>query len=408
MTMTPALPRIDPKPAEFLRPAVHNSRLLSKQGLSERLFTLWFGGFVYNQIWEDPRADAEALELDTDSRILAIASGGCNVLNYLQHAPDKIVAIDLNRHHIYLTRLKLAALGALPDHDAFFKFFGCGDDPTNIAMYHQHIRRHLDDGAKKYWDKRIKFFAKGFYNQSKLGMLLRFSHRFGKLLKVDPMELLACETIEDQRAFYEARIEPFFDKKVVRLVAKMPLVGFSLGIPPRQHAEMMADCDGKVADLYRERVRKLTCDFAIDDNYFLWQAMSRGYDREKRQGIPDYLKAEHFDTLRGHLNRVSTHVGSLTQYLEQQPADSLNRFVLLDSQDWMSPEQLTDLWTQIDRVGDTTTRVVFRTAPSRSPLEKALPAELMERFVPETERAAELFKRDRSAIYGGFHLYRRR
>ncbi len=408
MTMTPTLPRIESKPSTYLAPAVHNNRLLSKQGLSERLFTLWFGGFVYNQIWEDPRADAEALELDGDSRVLTIASGGCNVLNYLQHAPDRIVAIDLNRHHIYLTRLKLAALGHLPDHETFFRFFGCGDDPANVTMYKRHLREHLDEGARAYWDKRIKFFAKGFYNQSKLGMLLRFSHRFGKILRVDPDELLACKTIEDQRAFYEARIEPFFDRKVVRLVAKVPLVGFSLGIPPRQHAQMMADCDGKVADLYRERVRKLTCDFALEDNYFLWQAMGRKYDRANRRGVPDYLKADRFDTLRENLGRVSTHVGSFTHFLEQQPDDSLNRFVLLDSQDWMSPRQLTELWTQIDRVGDATTRVIFRTAPSKSPLERALPASLMDRFVAETDRAAELFKRDRSAIYGGFHIYRRR
>ena len=46
-----------PKTEANLKKAVHHPRLASKRGLLERLFTLWFRGFVYNQIWEDPRVD---------------------------------------------------------------------------------------------------------------------------------------------------------------------------------------------------------------------------------------------------------------------------------------------------------------------------------------------------------------
>ena len=45
----------------------------SRLGILERLFTFWFKGFVYNQIWEDPRVDAAALELDDQSRILTLS-----------------------------------------------------------------------------------------------------------------------------------------------------------------------------------------------------------------------------------------------------------------------------------------------------------------------------------------------
>ena len=38
-----------------LKKAVHHHRLASRRGMLERMFTLWFRGFVYNQIWEDPR-----------------------------------------------------------------------------------------------------------------------------------------------------------------------------------------------------------------------------------------------------------------------------------------------------------------------------------------------------------------
>ena len=121
------------RPAKDVRPqgsgrlisaAVHRSRLLSREGLRERAFSLAFSSLVYPQIWEDPLVDLEALQLDADSRIITIASGGCNVLSYLTAGPAHITAVDINAAHIALMKLKLAAARHLPDHETFFRFFG--------------------------------------------------------------------------------------------------------------------------------------------------------------------------------------------------------------------------------------------------------------------------------------------
>ena len=104
----------------LLKSAVQQNPLTKGEGMLEKLFTVWFNGFVYNQIWEDPRVDAEALDLKSDSRILTISSGGCNVLSYLTAADCEVVAVDLNRYHMYLTRLKLAAVEQLPTYEDFF------------------------------------------------------------------------------------------------------------------------------------------------------------------------------------------------------------------------------------------------------------------------------------------------
>src|ERR1700739_769792 len=111
----------------LLERAAHQRPLASKRGALERLFTLMFQGFVYNQIWEDPDIDLEALELQPHHRLITIASGGCNILNYLAADPAQIVAIDLNPNHVALARLKLSALTNLPSYDAFFRFFGEAD-----------------------------------------------------------------------------------------------------------------------------------------------------------------------------------------------------------------------------------------------------------------------------------------
>src|SRR5215475_1066891 len=90
-----------------LKKAVRRNRALSREGLLERLFERLFQGLVYTQIWEDPEIDLEALRLEPSSHVVAIASGGCNVLSYLTADPARITAVDLSRAHVALNRLKL-------------------------------------------------------------------------------------------------------------------------------------------------------------------------------------------------------------------------------------------------------------------------------------------------------------
>ena len=121
--------------------------------------------------------------------------------------------------------------------------------------------------------------------------------------------------------------------------------------------------------------------------------------------MPEYLRRENFDALRADLGRVSTHVASFHEFLGEQSPGAFDRFVLLDAQDWMRPEQIASLWAEIARVGLPGARVIFRTAARRSPIEEALPGTLMARFTYEEALSQRLHAQDRSAIYGGFHVY---
>ena len=102
---------VDPRAESHVRlkEAVRRNRAFSREGLLERLFERLFRGLVYTQIWEDPEVDLEALALRPDCHVVTIASGGCNVLSYLTADPARITAVDLNRAHVALNRLKLVA-----------------------------------------------------------------------------------------------------------------------------------------------------------------------------------------------------------------------------------------------------------------------------------------------------------
>ena len=180
--------------------AVKQDSAGAKQGLLQKLFAVWFDAFVYNQIWEDPRVDLQALKLDDHSRVITISSGGCNALNYLVVNPESVTAVDLNRHHVFLLRLKLAALRYLPAYEDFFNFFGYGKNEKNVENYKKYLADNLDADTRRFWESngffgsilygdRINFFKKGgLYEHSRNGYFLRFFHKFAGMLGCKPQE----------------------------------------------------------------------------------------------------------------------------------------------------------------------------------------------------------------------------
>lgn len=392
---------------DLLLDAVRQESAVSRQGLLQKLFAVYFDGLVYNQIWEDPRVDLQALKLNNNARVLTISSGGCNALNYLTALPESVTAVDLNPHHIYLANLKIAALRYLPDYELFFDFFGRANVPHNVDNYYKYIAVHLDAETRAFWEKkkRVEYFAKGFYNYARNGYFLRFFHRFAKTIKCDLNELTKATTIAEQEAFFKKNVQPFFDNFLIKILGKTPITVFGLGIPPQQYEELKKDAQSGMIALMRERAHRLAAGFPIQDNYFAWQAFTRRYDTQNRQAIPDYLKEENYDLLKQNAYRVNTAVVSVTDHLKEQPIGSFNRFVFLDAQDWMNAETLTDLWSTVAERGGRDTRIIFRTAGADSPIETALPSDLRQKFHYEKEFSNRLFKQDRAAIYGGFHLY---
>jgi S-adenosylmethionine-diacylglycerol 3-amino-3-carboxypropyl transferase len=400
----------------LLERAAHQRPASTKRGALERLFTLMFQGFVYNQIWEDPEVDLEALALKPHHRLITIASGGCNVLNYLAADLAKIIAVDLNPNHVALTKLKLSALENLPSYEEFFRFFGNANDKANRTAFDNILAARLDRETRRYWQKhiplhgrRINMFARNLYRYGLLGRFIGILHVVAKLHGKKLEHILLARTPAEQRAAFDRLIAPMFDYKSVRLLSKSPISLYALGIPPAQYDELVGGTGGNAIAVLRQRVERLACDFPIHDNYFAWQAFGRGYDVAKREAVPAYLRRDVYDVIRTRTDKVEVHHASLTDFLSHEEARSMHRFVLLDAQDWMNPAQLASLWAEIDRTADADdARVIFRTAGAESPLERKLPAELLAPWRYLEEESLAFHAQDRSSIYGGFHVYARR
>jgi S-adenosylmethionine-diacylglycerol 3-amino-3-carboxypropyl transferase len=395
-----------------LKEAVRRHRVLSREGLLERLFERLFRGLVYTQIWEDPEIDLEALALRPDCHVVAIASGGCNVLSYLTANPAHITAVDLSVAHVALNRLKLVAASRLPSWEAFYRFFGAADDEANIEAFDRLIAPHLDVQSNTYWQgrglqqlgrRRISIFARNAYRHGVLGRFIGIGHVAARLYGVDLRQLLSARSIEEQRHFFETMLAPLFDKPAVRWATANRLSLYGLGIPPAQYEALAGDSD--MRHVLRSRLERLACGFSLDDNYFAWQAFGRSYADDASGPLPPYLRREHFHAVRSRAHRVEVMNRSITEYLAGCPAASRDRYILLDAQDWMTDAQLDALWTEITRTARPGARVIFRTAAEPSLLTERLDPDLLRRWCYQAELSRDLTERDRSAIYGGFHLY---
>ena len=395
-----------------LKAAVHRARPLTRAGVLERMFTFAFSKLVYPQIWEDPIVDMKALEIGRGHEVIAIASGGCNVLSYLTADPAGVTAVDLNGAHIALGKLKICALENLPDYDTFFRFFGRADARANVGVYDRLLRRKLDPTTRAYWDKRRAFgrrrigvFAHNFYRHGLLGHFLGAGHALARLHGVDPSVILEARSLDEQRRLYEERLAPIFDKPLVRWMMKQPASLYGLGIPPAQYKALAGNLPCGIGAVLSQRVERLACDFAVADNYFAWQAFGRRYAPGPDPSLPPYLQREHFDAVRNRAGRVRYVQRTFTETLRGEPEARFDRYALLDAQDWMNDADLTALWIEITRTARPGARVIFRTAAEERLLPGRVPEAVLGRWRYDEEASREYGRQDRSSIYGGFHLY---
>jgi S-adenosylmethionine-diacylglycerol 3-amino-3-carboxypropyl transferase len=410
MTSTLTLQQPRKNSQKLLGKAVHKNRAFSIDGMLERLFSKAFNGLVYSQIWEDPVVDMKAMAIEPHHHIVAISSGGCNVLSYLTDDPAKITAVDLSPAHVALVKLKMAGLQNLPDWKSFYRFFGEAKSRENYVDYDEYLRDNIDGQTRRYWEsrlptgrRRLSRFASNIYRRGLLGRFIATGHMLSRMAGTDLNRLTLCETMAEQRAYFEAEIAPLFDKPVVRWITNYRASLFGLGIPPSQYEAL---AQGKpMADVLRGRLEKLACGFPISENYFAWQAFNRGYAPNAAGPLPPYLQAAQFENLRSRVDRLVMLHASLTDTIASMPGASAHRFVLLDAQDWMDDQQLNALWSAITEAAAPGARVIFRTAGEKTILPGRVDNAVMNQWTYLEELSSTLNTQDRSSIYGGFHVY---
>ncbi len=395
-----------------LAEAVHRYGAVSRKGLEERFFTLAFSGLVYPQIWEDPVVDLEAMALKPGQRVAAIASGGCNVLSYVTAADVRVTALDLNPAHVALNNLKVAAVRHCPDYETFARFFASANDRETADLYDRLLAPHLDRATRAYWEgrdmlgrRRIGYFGRHFYRQGLLGWFITMGHAHRAPAR--------AQSGADARSEEPRRPEADFRRRTRAAVRDAPhaLADGQAGVAVRsRHPAIAVRCAEGTRAAYGRRAQGAARP-AWRTGSISPTTISRGRPsvadmRLMALGLCRLIsRAENWKTLKERADRVTVVHASFDEHLSHFQGPAYDAYVLLDAQDWMTDTQLTALWSEIVRTAMPGARVIFRTAGEDTILPGRVPDTILGRFRYDADYGRGMVDKDRSSIYGGFHLY---
>ncbi|HVO10471.1 MAG TPA: BtaA family protein [Vicinamibacteria bacterium] len=362
---------------------------------------------VYNQCWEDPAVDQQALCLRPEDRVLAITSAGCNTLDYALSGA-RVLAVDVNPRQNHLLELKRAGIRALGFED-FFDLFGRGGCRRTRELY-AALRPELPEDSRRFWDREIRLFepersrGRSFYYGGTAGLValaVTAWIRHGVRLWAVVERLLQAPTLEEQLEVYRAEArEGVLSDGLLRLVGSSPALSL-LGVPAPQR-RMVLEHPGGFPGFLRECMDHVMSVALLRENYF-WSVYLNG--RYSRESCPRYLQQPSFERLKaGLVENVRSFTGTVTACLARQ-SEPITAFVLLDHMDWMAshPRLLEEEWAGIFRVAGPGARVIFRSGARD---ELFLPLSVLRRLVFERERAAALHRHDRVGTYASFHIAR--
>ncbi len=373
--------------------------------LNEGIFRQIHGqNLVYNTCWEDPRCDRQLLQLQPNSRVVMLTSAGCNALDYLLDDPAAVYCVDVNPRQNALLEFKIALLQG-SDHATLFQFFGQGRASNAREVFYDGVLPRLSNAfARQWWERFIQAFSgkglrRSFYWYGSSGVAAWLVQQW---LRAHPSawsaakRLFAAQDQEEQKHYYD-RLEPKFFNPLLSWVLRRHVFQSMLGVPESQQMLAAATYSNGLVGYFTECLRRVLRNLPLQDNYF-WKLYFYGH--YSTECCPNYLRPEHFDTLRTRSERLSMHTNTLSDFLRQTPGQ-YSHFVLLDHQDWMAKAPalrpaLEEEWRLILENAAPDARVLMRSAARHLDF---LPPFVRERVRFDVDAAERVHAQDRVGTY---------
>ena len=295
--------------------------------------------------------------------MISVAAAGERAFALLLGDPREVVAIDRNPAQIHLGQLKVAAMRRL-DREPYLAFIGIAGGSDRAATY-SALRGDLPDAAQRYWDGRPGDIAAGIHS---VGRTERGIARVAPLLRLAAAagveRVRAAATLEEQ---HDAAVT-LFNRPVVRATLGLifnPVSGRLFLRDPVYHGEARRSA----ASYLRDRVVMTLRHHRFDD-CFIFSLFLNGHLRNSRS-LPVELADDMYPIVRDRLDRVRFENACILDYLERQPAASLDAFSLSDLGGYLTVDEFTVLLARVERVASPGATVCIREYIS-SPTSRAL------------------------------------
>lgn len=352
---------------------------------------------VFTQNWEDPESDGKALNISSGETLLAITSGGCNVLGFLLFDPGMIYSLDINPAQNFLLELKIASIRKFT-FEEFISFSGLKNHDNRLELFKQ-IRPLLSKEAREFWTKNQKVISNGFIMQGKYERFIRLAGRFINFLQGPGRVsgLLKEKTPDEQKIYFDKvwntrrfhyLFKLMFNK---RMLAKRGLV-----------ADYFHFDDGSrsFAESFYKRSRNAFRNIPIKGNYFLSLYLKGKYANDLE--VPAYLKKENFEIIKSRVDRIKITTADAQSWIDAMPEGSIDCFALSNICELMSISDTNRLFNGVLRTAKDGARIIFRNLM----IPREVPDELFPRIQKNDELSKQIFAHDRSFVYGKVAAYR--
>jgi S-adenosylmethionine-diacylglycerol 3-amino-3-carboxypropyl transferase len=346
----------------------------------------------YAQVWEDADILLAGLDVQPGDTCVSIASAGDNALALLTADPAKVIALDLSPAQLACLELRVAAYRAL-GHRELLELIGSRPSDRRVTLY-ERCRAQLGEAARTFWDVRRGDIPRGIGSLGKFeNYFALFRNRVLPLVhrRSTVLALLEPRTAEQRQRFYDERWDTWRWRLLFRLFFSRTAMG-RLGRDPEFFRYVETDVASAILRRTRHALRELD---PADNPYVHWILTGT-----HGAALPLALRPEHFETIRGRLDRLEWHCESVESFLARSPARSCDRFNLSDIFEYMSPQSHHRTLEEIVRCSRPGARLAYwnMLAPRRRP------EEMRDRLVPLDDVAGRLHEQDRAFFYSAFRV----
>jgi len=357
--------------------------------------------FVYNILWEDAEVDERFLGVDERSSVLSISAAGCGVAGLVSRRPARIDAVDINRHHLSLSALKITAAQRLRSYSQFYDLFGRGwnQDPEKTV---RQLAQYLPPWMQRYWKRNHRLFQRSLYQEGLTARMLRF-FREQSGIDANWLRWVMSQPIAERKRAIDEWITPVLERPLVRAFLESPLQLLALGINFEQKEKYVAqEGVSGLAAAFRETILKLA-DTDLETNWIAWYVTTGGFDHDNPEAVAPYLRPDRHERSFGAPTSVRYHLGNLFSLLEEAGSNTWSHFTFCDAPDWMNRQTQLKLLDEVQRTGREGAVVLIRSVEDESVIDKV---GYQDRFVRMDEASDEATLIDRSKLYRRVDFYR--
>jgi S-adenosylmethionine:diacylglycerol 3-amino-3-carboxypropyl transferase len=352
----------------------------------------------FSQLREDPQLEIEALQPSADRRFVVISSGGCTALSLLGAGAGQVVSVDLNQTQNHLLEIKMAAICYLPPEEVL-PFLGAA---PALHAFRRHrflgFQQALSAGARAYWNRHLKSVENGVLSAGVTEKVIRLLVRLCQRLvhrRATLHELLAQPNLRAQHDFYQRVWNNRRWRMLFRLFYGRKTM--SLTYAPGFYARAQnAAFGGGMRDLVEYGLTQVP----IQSNYFAFHNLTGFYKAHDDDALPPYLTQASMRRIREATTGLQIVDGSMTAYLQSCPPGSVDGVALSNICEWLSEEQVVDLFAQLLRVCKPGATVCFRHHMGWT----EIPQRFRAMFVENEALSHELIARDRSMVQRGITI----